>query len=48
MIKGGGFIFLQYTEYMYCSYQIADSVFGTVFYLLTGLHGLHVIAGVSF
>nr|YP_009659071.1 cytochrome c oxidase subunit 3 [Chytriomyces confervae]QCQ69069.1 cytochrome c oxidase subunit 3 [Chytriomyces confervae] len=48
IVLGGGFIFLQYTEYMYCSYQIADSVFGTVFYLLTGLHGLHVIAGVSF
>jgi len=48
IILGAGFIYLQYTEYVYCSYQISDSVFGTVFYMLTGLHGLHVIAGVSF
>lgn len=48
IILGAGFVYLQYTEYAFCSYQISDSVFGTVFYMLTGLHGLHVIAGVSF
>ncbi len=48
ILLGLGFIYLQYTEYLYCSYQISDSIYGTVFYMLTGLHGLHVIAGVSF
>jgi len=29
-------------------FTIADSVFGSVFYMTTGLHALHVIAGVLF
>jgi cytochrome c oxidase subunit 3 len=29
-------------------FTIADSVFGSVFYMTTGLHAIHVIAGVSF
>ena len=48
IILGIGFIAIQYTEYVYNCYTIADSVYGTVFYMLTGLHGLHVIAGVTF
>jgi len=27
---------------------MADSIFGSVFYLGTGFHGLHVIAGIIF
>jgi heme/copper-type cytochrome/quinol oxidase subunit 3 len=45
---GLAFVVLQASEYYFAPYQIADSVFGTVFYSLTGLHGLHVIAGVTF
>ena len=48
ILLGLCFIFLQYTEYRYCTYTIADSSYGTCFYMLTGLHGLHVIAGVLF
>ena len=48
IILGLGFIFQQASEYINCSYSIADSVFGAVFFCQTGLHGLHVIAGVSF
>ena len=48
IVLGAGFVYLQYTEYVFSSYTIADSVYGTCFYMLTGLHGLHVIAGVTF
>jgi len=42
------FIFLQYYEYKYAPFNINDSVYGSIFYLLTGFHGLHVIVGVIF
>ena len=34
------FTMLQYYEYSTAGFTIADSVFGTVFYAATGLHGL--------
>lgn len=39
---------LQITEYIYCSFTLQDSVYGRVFYLSTGFHGLHVLAGTFF
>ena len=39
---------LQYYEYVEADFSIADSVFGTVFFCSTGLHGLHVIIGTLF
>nr|UWM10881.1 cytochrome c oxidase subunit III [Cuneopsis celtiformis] len=39
------FTFLQVYEYMGCSFTIADSVYGSLFYVMTGFHGLHVIVG---
>ena len=48
VLLGGLFLVLQYTEYTYAEYSISDSVFGCTFYMLTGLHGLHVIVGVIF
>lgn len=35
-------------EYYLGEYTFSDSVFGSVFYLTTGLHGVHVIVGVIF
>ena len=35
-------------EYYTATYTIADSVYGSCFYMLTGLHGLHMIVGVIF
>nr|QJA16386.1 cytochrome c oxidase subunit 3 [Ips acuminatus] len=45
-----GFYFstLQAYEYMEASFSIADSVYGSTFYMTTGLHGLHVIIGSTF
>jgi len=35
-------------EYYEAAYNISDSVYGSTFYMLTGLHGMHVIVGASF
>ncbi|KAI9088702.1 cytochrome c oxidase subunit III domain-containing protein [Phlyctochytrium arcticum] len=48
VLLGAFFLFLQYTEYFYGEFTIADSVFGSVFYCTTGLHAIHVIIGVLF
>lgn len=39
------FIYCQYIEYSNSTFSINDSVYGTVFYFITGLHGTHVIIG---
>nr|YP_009486095.1 cytochrome c oxidase subunit 3 [Cantharellus lutescens]AWA82221.1 cytochrome c oxidase subunit 3 [Cantharellus lutescens] len=39
---------LQYVEYSTAGFTIADSVYGTVFFAATGLHGLHIIVGTIF
>jgi len=39
---------LQAYEYIVAPFAISDSVFGSVFYMTTGLHGLHVIVGTIF
>ena len=48
VLLGASFVYLQYTEYCYSEFTIADSVFGNAFFCLTGLHGIHVIIGVIF
>lgn len=40
------FIGIQYVEYSTSQFTISDSVFGSVFFALTGLHGLHVKAAI--
>ena len=42
------FTALQYIEYSEAAFSISDSIFGTVFYASTGLHGIHVIIGTIF
>ena len=42
------FTALQYYEYSEAGFTIADSVYGTVFFASTGLHGFHVIIGTIF
>jgi cytochrome c oxidase subunit 3 len=48
IILGGYFTFLQLTEYKETSFSIADRIFGSVFFVATGFHGVHVIIGSIF
>lgn len=44
------FIFtgLQFVEYVTCPFSISDSVYGSIFFLITGFHGFHVVIGSVF
>nr|QCI56374.1 cytochrome c oxidase subunit III [Stegobium paniceum] len=48
IILGIYFTILQAYEYMEASFTIADSVYGSSFFMATGFHGLHVIIGTTF
>nr|AXS65244.1 cytochrome c oxidase subunit 3 [Curculionoidea sp. 17 KM-2017] len=48
VMLGFYFSILQMYEYIEASFTIADSVYGSTFFMTTGLHGLHVIIGSSF
>jgi heme/copper-type cytochrome/quinol oxidase subunit 3 len=43
-------IFTSFQVYEYCNapFNINDGVYGSTFYMLTGLHGAHVIIGTIF
>nr|APX39466.1 cytochrome c oxidase subunit 3 [Phyllotreta variipennis] len=48
VILGIYFSILQGFEYMEASFTIADSIYGSTFFVATGFHGLHVLIGTSF
>lgn len=41
-----GFVVFQYFEYTSGTFHMLSGVYGSIFYSLTGIHGLHVIVGV--
>jgi len=45
---GTYFLILQGIEYFNSTFTLADSVFGSCFFLLTGFHGFHVLLGTIF
>nr|YP_010447200.1 cytochrome c oxidase subunit III [Donax dysoni]UTM92208.1 cytochrome c oxidase subunit 3 [Donax dysoni] len=48
VLAGVVFLRFQLGEYKAASFTIADSVYGSCFYMLTGLHGSHVLGGTLF
>jgi len=42
------FTALQFTEYLEALFAISDSAYGSLFFVMTGFHGLHVIIGTVF
>nr|YP_009742184.1 cytochrome c oxidase subunit 3 [Scolytus seulensis]QID77567.1 cytochrome c oxidase subunit 3 [Scolytus seulensis] len=48
VILGVYFSCLQMFEYLEAPFTIADSIYGTTFFMTTGLHGLHVMVGTTF
>ncbi len=45
---GAVFIANQAAEYAEASFQVGSHAYGSIFYLMTGFHGLHVIGGLLF
>nr|ATN23522.1 cytochrome c oxidase subunit III [Neolema sp. EMHAU-15071012] len=48
IILGIYFTILQAYEYIEAPFTIADSIYGTAFFMATGFHGLHVMIGTTF
>nr|YP_004934829.1 cytochrome c oxidase subunit III [Leucophytia bidentata]AEQ93824.1 cytochrome c oxidase subunit III [Leucophytia bidentata] len=48
ILLGAYFLVLQYGEYAETSFSLADSIYGSSFFLATGFHGTHVAVGVTF
>uniref|UniRef100_A0AB38XYM5 Cytochrome c oxidase subunit 3 n=1 Tax=Metanigrus guttatus TaxID=3038047 RepID=A0AB38XYM5_9HEMI len=45
IMLGMYFSMLQMFEYYQCTFTISDSVYGSLFFMSTGFHGIHVIIG---
>lgn len=48
IVYGIIFTIIQGYEYCFSSYSINDGIFGSLFFLLTGFHGIHVLIGTIF
>jgi cytochrome c oxidase subunit III len=44
-VLGAAFLGAQLWDYAHLDFQVASSAYGTLFYAMTGFHGLHVAAG---
>ena len=45
IVCGVLFLFVQGFEYYSNSFTLSDRIYGSVFYVLTGFHGTHVLVG---
>ena len=45
IVLGVYFCIIQVVEFLECGFSISDRVYGSVFFITTGFHGLHVILG---
>lgn len=45
-----GYVFtlIQGLEYYYAPFSFTDSVYGSLFFIMTGFHGVHVVVGSLF
>lgn len=48
ILLGSYFTILQGIEHIQSEFSLADSCFGTIFFIATGFHGLHVLIGSTF
>nr|YP_010736837.1 cytochrome c oxidase subunit III [Macropsis hainanensis]WEP24711.1 cytochrome c oxidase subunit III [Macropsis hainanensis] len=48
IILGIYFSMMQLYEYIEASFSIADSIYGSTFFVSTGFHGIHVLIGTTF
>jgi cytochrome c oxidase subunit 3 len=48
IILGVYFSILQGIEYWQAEFCISESIYGSIFFIATGFHGIHVIIGSSF
>nr|AKS03973.1 Cytochrome c oxidase subunit 3 [Spadella cephaloptera] len=48
IMLGVYFTVMQLSEYVMAQFSIADSVYGSTFFIATGFHGLHVVIGTIF
>nr|YP_010022646.1 cytochrome c oxidase subunit III [Muscina pascuorum]QOP39494.1 cytochrome c oxidase subunit III [Muscina pascuorum] len=48
VVLGIYFTMLQAYEYIEAPFSIADSVYGSTFFMTTGFHGIHVLIGTTF
>jgi heme/copper-type cytochrome/quinol oxidase subunit 3 len=42
------FFIIQICEYLKTGFSINDGIYGSLFFMLTGIHGIHVIVGLIF
>jgi cytochrome c oxidase subunit III len=47
-LLGALFLANQVAEYAQATFQLDDHAYGSIFYLMTGFHGLHVLGGLVF